>query len=251
MLAYCKNCKSEINGNFCSQCGQSTKTNKINLHFFWHDIQHGLFHFDKGILFSIKELFTRPGLSVKEFIDGQRVKHFKPLSLVILLAGVYGFLTHYFDINMLSNNFHITGSGEQFNQAKETLEKMSEWISQHYAVLVLFQIPIFGLGTYIAFKKTGYNFIEHLVINSYIAAQKLIIRLIAFPLFYWFNNSTDLKTIARISDIIGYLAGIWTLFQLFNNLSFINRILRITFSLFISLLIIFIILTLISKAILH
>ena len=42
---------------------------------------------------------------MREFLNGKRVKHFKPMSFVILLAGIYGLLSHYFDINLLSNNF--------------------------------------------------------------------------------------------------------------------------------------------------
>ena len=239
----CKNCKTELNGNFCSHCGQSANTHRINFHFLWHDIQHGLFHFDKGILFTTKELFTRPGVSIKEFLDGKRVNHFKPFSFVIILAGLYGLLAHYFDINLLSNNFNVTGEGEEFVRTKASLEKMTNWVSQHYSLISLFQIPVFAFGTYIAFKKVGYNYIEHLVINSFIAGQKLIIRLLSFPLFVLFNNSTNLIQIARYTDILGYVVSIWTLIKLFNQISISKRILRVIFAMAISLLFIFAILT--------
>jgi hypothetical protein len=42
---------------------------------FWHDVQHGLFHFDKGMYYSAKELYWRPGHSIREFIEGKRVSH--------------------------------------------------------------------------------------------------------------------------------------------------------------------------------
>ncbi len=251
MTKYCQNCNSELNGNFCSHCGQSSDTHKINIHFLWHDIQHGLFHIEKGILFTIKELFTRPGNSIREFLHGKRVKHFKPISFVILLAGIYGLLSHYFDINLLSNNFEVTGSGEKFNQTKATIENMSEWISQHYSILVLLQIPIFSIGTYLCFRNIGYNFIEHLVLNTFIAGQKLIIHIIVFPLYYFFNNTPLLKATARITDFIGYTIAVWTLFQLFNELSFLQRFWRTLLSLLLSLTIVFIILTLVSKSILN
>ena len=76
-----KNCNHHFKGNFCSNCGQKAKTEKINFHFLWHDIQHGLFHFDSGILYTAKQLFTKPGMAIKEFIEGNRIKHFKPLLL--------------------------------------------------------------------------------------------------------------------------------------------------------------------------
>ncbi|MEO8862184.1 MAG: hypothetical protein ABI358_12210 [Ginsengibacter sp.] len=34
----------------------------MNFHFLWHDVQHGLFHFDKGVLYTTKQLFTRPAI---------------------------------------------------------------------------------------------------------------------------------------------------------------------------------------------
>ncbi|MEZ4690294.1 MAG: DUF3667 domain-containing protein [Ignavibacteria bacterium] len=180
MSKYCQNCNAQLSGNFCSNCGQRSDTHKINLHFLWHDIQHGLLHVEKGILFTVKELFTRPGHTIREFLQGKRVNHFKPISLVLVLAGIYGLLSHYFEINLLSNNIEITGSGEKFEQAKSTVENMSTWISQHYSVFALLQIPVFSIGTYLCFRKAGYNFIEQIVINAFITAQKLIVHIVLF-----------------------------------------------------------------------
>ena len=94
MRITCKNCNQNFKGHFCNNCGQTADTHKMNFHSLWHDIQHGLFHFDNGVLYTAKQLFTRPGNSIREYIDGKRVRHFKPISLVILLATVYGFLYH-------------------------------------------------------------------------------------------------------------------------------------------------------------
>ncbi len=251
MTGNCRNCNSKTNGNFCSNCGQSTDTHRISWHFLWHDIQHGLLHVDKGILFSAKELFTRPGHSIREFLSGKRVKHFKPISLVIVLAGIYGFMSHFFHVNLISNNFEVKGSGEAVDRVRDSLEKMSEWVSNHYSLLVLLQIPIFSLGTYICFKKTGYNFIEHFIINAFVASQNLILHIVTFPLFYAFNHSPHLKTTARIADIIGYGIAFFTVMQLFNGFSYFQRILRTSLSLAISLIIIFLLLILASKLFLH
>lgn len=251
MTKYCQNCNSELNGNFCSQCGQSSKTHRINFHFLWHDMQHGLLHIDKGIAYTIKELFTRPGHSIRDFLDGKRVQHFKPTSLVLLLAGIYGLLSHYFNINLLTNNIEIKGSGEDFIKAKASLDQMSEWMAQHYSILALIQIPIFSIGTFLCFKKFKYNFVEHLVINTFISGQKLLIHIASFPFYYLFNKTDLFKPTARITDFIGYGIALWTIFQLFNELPTFQRIWRTVLSLFISLLIIFIILTFVSLSILH
>ena len=230
----CLNCNTRLVGKFCSNCGQDANTHRINSHFLWHDIQHGLTHVDKGMLFTIKELFTRPGNSIREFLEGKRIKHFKPISLVIILAGAYGFLSHYYEINILSGNIQISGSGAEYAHAKKTVDHIIDWVIEHYALVTLIQLPAFAFGTYIGFKKAGYNFVEHLVINSFLTAQRLLLRLITFPIFYYYNNTTALRMASNVIDFMGYTLMAWSLFQLFNNLRNGQRIWRILLSLAIS-----------------
>lgn len=243
MTTTCQNCHATLHGKYCSECGQSADTHRINVHFLWHDIQHGLLHMDKGIFFTAKELFTRPGHSIRSFVEGRRVQHFRPISLVLVLAGLYGFLSHYFHINILANTVEVHGSGEEFNRIKEALARTSEWIAGHYAVVALVQIPVFAIGTWIAFYKARYNYIEHLVINAFLTGQRLILHLVTFPLYYIFSGTPGLRVTERVIDIIGYVLMVWTLFQFFNRLSIGQRVWRSLLSLAISLLIMFLILT--------
>lgn len=239
MAQTCLNCNKPVEGNFCSQCGQPTTTHTINAHYLWHDIQHAFLHVDKGILFTTKEMFTRPGHSIREFLEGKRVKHFKPISYVLILAGVYGFLSHYFHINMLSNNIEVSGSGEQLNEVKETVAGMSEWLAQHYAFFALFQIPVFSIGTYLAFRKAGYNFLEHIIVNTFLTGQRLVLRIATFPLYYLYNETPELRTTARIIDAIGYALIFWSLYQLFDMLNKSQRVWRMMLSLAIAFSILF------------
>ena len=114
MQIICKNCGHIFSGQFCNNCGQSAATHKLNLHFIWHDIQHGLLHFDKGILYTAKKLFTKPGKSIREFIEGKRVKHFKPISLVIILATLYGVLRHLFHFSILDRKSVAAIQGAEY-----------------------------------------------------------------------------------------------------------------------------------------
>jgi len=240
MTTNCQNCNTALQGKYCSNCGQSSETHKIDVHYLWHDVQHGLLHFDKGILFTTKELFTRPGNSIREFLEGKRVKHFQPISLVLVLAGIYGLLFHFFKINMFENYVVASGSGERVGHINEAIEKMSEWIGQHYSILALLQIPIFTIGTYLCFRKSGYSFVEHLILNTFLIGQRLILHIITFPLYYISNGTPMLTSVDRIINLIGYALAIWTLIQLFKNQS--KGILRTIFSLLIPFLIIFLIL---------
>lgn len=53
----CKNCSFSFEGNYCSNCGQTAKTERISFKFLWEDIQHGILHYDKGIVYTVKQLF--------------------------------------------------------------------------------------------------------------------------------------------------------------------------------------------------
>jgi hypothetical protein len=251
MAIVCLNCDSEIPGNFCGNCGQSAKVHKINFHFLIHDIQHGLLHIEKGFLYTIKELFSRPGHSIREFLAGKRVNHFKPLSFVIILAGIYGILTNYFDLHLFSTNFQISGSGESYLRSKEVVDKMSKWISQHYSIVAIIQIPIFAFGTYICFLKSGYNFLEHIIINAFITGQKLTLRLISFPLFYYYRSNDSFRIVTNIIEVISYVFAAWTLWQLFSKINPVQRIFRTLLSFITSMLIFIFLLLIVAQIVLN
>lgn len=213
MTVTCKNCNQHFKGHFCNNCGQKADTHKMNFHFLWHDIQHGLFHFDNGILYTVKQLFTRPGSTIKEYIDGKRIRHFKPISLVILLATIYGLLYHTFHIEM-TDLVSVTGPSD----SKINVEKINEWISTHYAWTSLLTLPLYALGTFLAFKKQGYNFVEHLVLNAFLAGQRLILRIATFPIIYDFNGTPTIKTVTGFITLIDFILMIWGYSQFFNKL---------------------------------
>lgn len=210
MEIICKNCQHVFHGNYCNNCGQTADTHKINAHFIWHDIQHGLFHFDTGILYSFKQLFTRPGHSIREFIEGKRVKHFKPVSLVVLTATLYGFLYHYFHINVYQN----ISSDIDFD-----LNDFNEWTATHYAWINIATIPIYTLGTFICFKKQGYNFVELFILNTFKASQRLFAHIVTLPVLYYYNGTPEILIATKIIYAIDLILIFWTNIQFFNKIS--------------------------------
>ncbi|MEO8535276.1 MAG: DUF3667 domain-containing protein [Flavobacterium sp.] len=205
----CKNCKQIYKGHYCNNCGQTAETHKINWHFLWHEIQHSLLHFDEGIPYSVKQLFTRPGHSIREFIEGKRVRHFKPLSLVVVLATLYGLLYHYFHINLFATQ----------SDSKIDLNIFNEWSSKHYSWITILSIPFFTLGTYICFKKQGYNFVEYFVLNTYKASQKIFAQIVFFPLIYYYDGKPELQKLLFFLYFVDIILNFWTNIQFFNKIS--------------------------------
>jgi len=184
----CKNCGHQVWGNFCSNCGQRANTHKLNMHFILHDLQHGLIHFDKGVLYTTKLLLTRPGHTIREFLDGKRVRHFQPLSFVIVLATFYGLLYHYLifshiDVTLIDPQDDITGASG----------KIITWMTEHFAFDGLVLIITSTLVSYVIFKKRKYNLAEHLVLNTYLMGLFLIVSILVFPIVYIFGNALTLQ----------------------------------------------------------
>lgn len=221
MTTICKNCNNHFDGNFCNNCGQTANIHKLNMHFIWHDLQHGLFHFDNGIFHTIKQLLTRPGHTIREFIDGKRVKHFKPLSLVVVLATLYGLLYHYF----IDNLFDVKPINAEENVIS-AYEKVIRWNTDHFAYSTLILILTATITSYLMFKKKGYNFAKHLVLNTFYRGLVLVISLLLFPVLYtYYNNGTEgLKNYAFITQILDFVLMYWCYSQFFNKISKIESL---------------------------
>lgn len=221
MATICKNCNNHFEGNFCNNCGQSAHTHKLNMHFIWHDLQHGLFHFDHGIFYTLRQLLTRPGHTTREFIDGKRVKHFKPLSLVVVLATLYGLLYHYF----INNLFDVKPIHAEENLVS-AYEKAITWITDHFAYSVLILILNTTIASSLVFKKKGYNFVELLVLNTFYSGLVLVINMALLPVLYVYHNSgtEGLKSYAFIIQVLNFVLMYWCYSQFFNKMSKIKSL---------------------------
>lgn len=237
-MTICKNCNQQFVGDFCNYCGQAADTQKLSLHYIWHDLQHGLFHFDNGIFYTIRQLLTRPGHTIREFINGKRIRHFKPLSLVIVLATFYGLLYHYF----IGNLFDIKLKGSQ-EDLMGVFENVSRWMMDHLAYTSFILIIGATISTHIVFKKERYNWAEHFVLNTFTVGLILITSIILLPVLYILklNGGDGLQDYGIFSQYLIFILLFWCYAQFFIKLSIIQKLARTLLS--------FIIMTFISGAI--
>ena len=236
MTIICKNCNQHFKGNYCNHCGQPAETHKLDFHYLVHEIQHGLFHFDKGLLYTIKALFTRPGNSIREFISGKRIMHFKPLSYLIVLATLNGFLYHLF-IKAAPTIIKITGNSNEIID----FVNANEWMISHYSIFNLLCLPLFALCSFLAFKKSHYSYVENLILNAFLSGQQILLKLLFFPLVLLFEIDGKSALFTNIPQFLGMILNFWTFNQFFNNVKF--RFWRTVLYYIFILVIIFLILT--------
>jgi hypothetical protein len=171
----CKNCGYSIDGKFCSHCGQNSKVGSINLRNFLNEVTESVFQINKGFFYTLRELFVRPGKSLKEFLNGKRKNHFKPIAYILTLSALYFLITQITNQNTWIDDL-IGGwvNGATGNSQVPQVSTILIWFSKNYAYSSVLFLPIFSLASYLAFLKYGTNYLEHIVINSYITGHQAI-----------------------------------------------------------------------------
>jgi hypothetical protein len=200
------------------------------MHFIWHDLQHGFFHFDNGIFYTIRQLLTRPGHTIREFIEGKRVRHFKPFAFVVVLATLYGLLYHY----LINDLFELTPIDAKENVVS-AYEKVIKWIVDHFAVSTLLITVTTTIASYLVFRKKGYNLAEHLVLNTFYRGLILVINLLLFPVLYIYSDTNNLKWYGPLLQIIDIVLMYWCYSQFFKNMPKIEVLLLTLLTYFIAL----------------
>lgn len=224
-MVVCKNCGQNCSGSFCNNCGQKTTVNQIDFKFIISEIRYGLLQFDKGFFYTIKELFTRPGQTIREYIEGQRVYHFKPIVFVIILSTIYGVLAHFLNLETMLNSL-LTGITEGWNHANEKNEDMIDslrWLINNYQYSSILLLPFISLVSYITFFKTGYNYFEHFIFQTFLTGQRTIVSILILLIELLFSDSYFL---GGLSMLLLLILTFWSFKQFFDQLSIGSVIFR-------------------------
>lgn len=78
----CLNCGSPLSGPYCGACGQAAHVHR-SLMGLWHDIAHGVFHFEGKVWRTLPMLAWKPGDLTRRYIHGQRARFVSPLALFL------------------------------------------------------------------------------------------------------------------------------------------------------------------------
>lgn len=213
MSTDCLNCGAPVMQNYCANCGQKSTTHRYSIkHFVAHDFIHGVWHVDKGILFTLKSLFTRPGHSVREYIQGKRVPYFSFVTLILLILTVSGLIAPYTHGNM-SDLMPQGGKG--------MMNDVEKFISHYPKLILIITIPIYSFFSLIWFSKAKLNFSEHLVLNSYRVIVEMIIGLLVSILTIFCQNTQILLFLYfGVLSFLGIFYSVWFYYQFFSAFNY-------------------------------
>jgi len=181
----CQYCNEPIHGNYCSNCGQPEKLEKIDGHYFLQEIGN-FFLINKEMLYTVKNVLINPGESVKRFIAKDRHRFVKPITFLLATSLIYTLANHFFNI----------GAEDYYDQTEQiegsVLSLIFHWMLIEYPgytdiitrFIIAFWIRIF-------FRKSNYNLFEIFILLCFITG----ITTLFLSIFIIIQGITHLKLI--------------------------------------------------------
>lgn len=236
-IVICKNCQTRYLGKYCPNCGQKATVRRLNWRALWDNLACSITNADRGILFTIKELFTRPGYMMRNYLAGKRVNYFRPFSMLFVVAAAYLILSIYIfpereSLDPLSKVEKTTGSTQAKNSSRfvakggesDIGEAIAEFIFDlqeelgyvmdtpltRYLIAQLIDHPVprsilllfsIALVMPLIFRRNGgrkYNYVEYLFIGAYMTCQRFLVDIVLLPYMYWIGSANFLLVVSYI-----------------------------------------------------
>lgn len=120
--ATCLNCGTVLVGPHCHACGQRAHVHRT-LGAFFHDLLHGVLHFEGRTWRTLPLLAWRPGQLTREYIDGKRARYVSPIALFLFVV----FLSYAV--------FSMLGGPETLQPGAQTLDKAKAAYAENEATI--------------------------------------------------------------------------------------------------------------------
>ena len=181
----CLNCAAAVVPayHYCPECGQKVHLHRLNLAHLGHEALHFVTHLDKGIFYLLKMLAIKPGFVAREYIFGKRLTYFSPLSFFLLMIGLFVFSTTTFhplegvDLKKVKEQVsHIPDpvTRDRMLSKLDRAEEASHFMAKYSNYINMAITPLYAFIFFLCYKRSGYNYTEHLVANLYFAGFGIV-----------------------------------------------------------------------------
>ncbi|UOQ99537.1 DUF3667 domain-containing protein [Hymenobacter sp. 5317J-9] len=236
----CLDCGAALTDKFCAHCGQPADTHRITLkHLLLHDLPHSVWHVDKGLVYTFYQMLTRPGLTIRGYLAGQRTRQFRPVSYLLLLVGLSALVMSAFQFDlqqaMLSSQPTSAGS-PSMGLMSVVMERYLSTTMKHPYLMQLVLMPLNALVAWWLLKRAGYNYAEILLANCFIGGTLTVINLAVMLPALLAGNPAFLKSASQLVFIPTLIYSFWVHAQLLQAAPTFTAVRRYSRALGISLL---------------
>lgn len=193
----CPACGKMSTGDYCMHCGEKLEHDRVTLKKFLFTVPEIILHVGFNIFDTIYELIAHPGKMVKGYFAGNRKKHYKPINFFLFIGGL---------VTVLYIGNHISGPDAKMYEAwidDKELGKQLDKINTNYLTgILMLQFPVVAFFTWLFFRSRKHYFGEHLVANAYFIGEVMLIRIILFPVYYFYNKTVVVDNLDLVFAIL-------------------------------------------------
>ncbi len=170
-MAVCENCGQPVTETYCGHCGQKRMPERLSFGFLWHELFHFFTHIEKGFFHTTWQMVRSPGRMVMAYIGGRRKQYQSPVSYFLIWTTIL-ILTLYAISSLFGPNTAIDYK-EYFGPGKSTAYTL-----RHLGFMLMIIIPFQSLHFYLLIARPRYNYIESVVMLTYVIGTIIFLQFI-------------------------------------------------------------------------
>lgn len=210
MPGICKKCNSEVTQNYCLICGHPKAMTRIDGKYLLQEI-YSVLSFEKGFLFTIRELLTNPGKSVQDFLREDRNRLVKPIVFIVVTSLIY---------TVFNNIFLFEDGYIKFSDNKESATlTIFKWIQENYGYANIIMAIFIAAWTKLFFRKREFNIFEILVLLCFVMGMGMLI----YAVFGIMQSVMDFN-LMQVAGVVGSIYLTWAIGEFYGKRKFINYV---------------------------
>jgi len=147
----CLNCGTNVQLDFCPECGQHALDPDPTLKEFLHEMAEEFIHWDGVVVSTFRTLITKPGELTREYLAGRRVRFISPLRVYLVCSALYFFVS-----SVVPRAPIAVGTGLTARISGNTIEAMDVAAATPRMMFVF--VPLLALLLMRAFRQSRRRF---------------------------------------------------------------------------------------------
>jgi hypothetical protein len=162
-------------------------------------------------------MLTRPGLTIRGYLAGQRTRQFRPVSYLLLLVGLSALVMSAFqsDLHQAMLTSQPTSAGSPpVALMSVVMERYMTILVKHPYLMQLVLMPLNSLVAWWLLRRAGYNYAEVLLANAFIGGTLTVVNSALLLPALLAGNQKMLQLASQLVFIPTLLYSFWVHAQL-------------------------------------
>ncbi len=187
----CPNCQSEVNQNFCPNCGQRKVEGRLKWAEVWDEFRDKVIGMEKGLFHTFLLMITKPGKPALDYVNGIRKKYASPIQYYFLAITISFLAFAFFDVMDSIGNDELFeqafGTNNLDEKSKEGINRFFTSFSKNLKTLTFLAFPFQLCLHYLFFRKYKFSLLECAIMLLYLDGTNLLIQAFTAPLYGLFG----------------------------------------------------------------